>query len=73
MLFAQKDRTYGKVNFSRYKPEGVKGVLLDIDNTIYHYESCHEYAYNITINELFKVLNISKNLIKEEFSSSRKN
>ena len=30
MLFVQKDRTYGKVNFPDINLKGVKGVLLDM-------------------------------------------
>ena len=61
-----------KLIFPEINLNGVKGVLLDIDNTIYHYDSCHEYAFNMIINELFKILNLSKDIIQKEFLNSRK-
>ena len=62
----------GELIFPEIKLKGVKGVLLDIDNTIYHYDSCHEYALNILIDELFILINRPKEIIKEHFLNSRK-
>ena len=62
----------GELIFPEIKLKGVKGVLLDIDNTIYHYNSCHEYALNILIDELFILINRPKEIIKEHFLNSRK-
>lgn len=61
-----------KLIFPEIKLKGVKGVLLDIDNTIYHYDSCHDYALNILIDELFILINHPKEIIKEHFLNSRK-
>ena len=61
-----------KLIFPKVPLEGVKGVLLDIDNTIYHYESCHKPSLNILIKELAKLLSSSKEIIKKEFLNSRK-
>jgi FMN phosphatase YigB (HAD superfamily) len=61
----------GKLIFPEIKLEGVKGVFLDIDNTIYHYDSCHKYALNILINELFILINHPKEVIKKQFLKSR--
>lgn len=58
--------------FPEIKLKGVKGVLLDIDNTIYHYDSCHEYALNILIDELFILIDQPKEIIKKKFLQSRK-
>jgi len=62
----------GKLIFPEINLNGIKGVLLDIDNTIYHYDSCHEHAFNTIINELSKMLNLSKDIIQKEFLNSRK-
>ena len=51
---------------------GFKGVLLDIDNTIYHYESCHKQALNLLLEEMSKMLTLSEETIKIEFLKSRK-
>ena len=50
----------------------LKGVLLDIDNTIYHYESCHKLALNSLLKELSKLLILPSETIKNEFLKSRK-
>ena len=68
----KKTRLMGKLIFPEINLNGVKGVLLDIDNTIYHYDSCHVYAFNIIINELFKILNLFKRHNSKEFLNSRK-
>lgn len=62
----------GKLIFPDINLKGVKGVLLDIDNTIYHYESCHKYALNILIDELFILIDQPKEIIKKQFFQSRK-
>ena len=49
-----------------------KGVLLDIDNTIYNYESCHKLALNSLLKELSKLLILPSESIKNEFLKSRK-
>lgn len=61
-----------KLIFPKVPLEGVKGILLDIDNTIYHYESCHKPSLNILIKELAKLLRASEGIIKKEFLNSRK-
>ena len=62
----------GELIFPEIKLKGVKGVLLDIDNTIYHYDSCHEYALNILIDELLILIDQPKEIIKKQFLLSRK-
>lgn len=62
----------GKLIFPKINLEGIKGVLLDIDNTIYHYESCHKPSLDILIKELVKLLSSSEEIIKKEFFNSRK-
>ena len=68
----KKTRLMGEINFPKINLEGIKGVLLDIDNTIYHYESCHKPSLNILIKELAKLLSSSEEIIKKEFLNSRK-
>ena len=58
---------FPKISFNKFR-----GVLLDIDNTIYHYESCHRPSLNILIKELAKLLSSSEEIIKKEFLNSRK-
>ena len=62
----------GELIFPKINLKGVKGVLLDIDNTIYHYESCHKLALNSLLKELSKLLNLSLETIKHEFLNARK-
>lgn len=62
----------GEINFPKINLEGVKGVLLDIDNTIYHYESCHRPSLNILIKELAKIFSSSDEIINKELLNSRK-
>ena len=61
-----------KLIFPKIPFNGFNGVLLDLDNTIYHYESCHRPALNILIKELAKLLSSSEEIIKKEFLNSRK-
>jgi len=61
-----------KLIFPEINLSGVKGVLLDIDNTIYHYESCHNYALNILLSRLSTIVSNSKKEVEEEFMRSRK-
>ena len=54
-----------KLIFPEINLSGVKGVLLDIDNTIYHYESCHNYALNILLSQLSTIVSNSKKEVEE--------
>jgi FMN phosphatase YigB (HAD superfamily) len=58
---------FPKIPFNEFK-----GVLLDIDNTIYHYESCHKLALNSLLKELSKLINLPLEPIKHEFLKARK-
>lgn len=35
------------INFAEFKKNSVKAILLDLDNTLYKYEPCHQYALKI--------------------------
>lgn len=60
-----------KLIFPEINLNGVKGVLLDIDNTIYHYEPCHNHALNILLSQLSTIVSIPKELVHKEFMKSR--
>tara|TARA_B110001452_G_scaffold224801_1_gene198516 strand:+ start:607 stop:1260 length:654 start_codon:yes stop_codon:yes gene_type:complete len=61
-----------KIIFPEIPLNDFKGVLLDIDNTIYHYETCHKQALNLLIEELSKLFFLPKETIKNEYLKSRK-
>ena len=61
-----------KLIFPKIPFNGFNGVLLDIDNTIYHYESCHKLALNFLLKELSKRLNLPLESTKNEFLKARK-
>ena len=58
---------FPKIPFNEFK-----GVLLDIDNTIYHYEPCHKLALNSLLKELSKRINLPLERTKHEFLKARK-
>tara|TARA_Y100000992_G_scaffold238905_1_gene169630 strand:- start:131 stop:784 length:654 start_codon:yes stop_codon:yes gene_type:complete len=60
-----------KLIFPEININGVKGVLLDIDNTIYHYESCHNYSLNILLSQVSNIVSNSKKEVEEQFMKSR--
>lgn len=62
----------GELIFPEINFIGVRGVLLDIDNTIYHYLSCHNYALDILLSQLSIITSENKQEVKEEFLRSRK-
>lgn len=55
-----------KIIFPKIDLDNVKGVLIDIDNTLYHYDSCHKKA----IKKCYKKFSreIGKKLSFEEFN-----
>lgn len=59
MQCVQKDQSYGNVYFPKIKlSDTMKGVLLDIDNTVYSYDECHRIgmlAVKNKINEIRKI------------------
>ncbi|MDG1436752.1 MAG: HAD family hydrolase [Rickettsiaceae bacterium] len=56
-----------KIKFPKINLANVKAVLMDLDNTLYHYNSCHELA----IQECYASYNrdISPNISFAEFSN----
>ena len=55
----------GNLIFPEINLIGVKGVLLDIDNTIYHYRSCHNYALDILLSQLSTITSEKKQIVKK--------
>lgn len=62
MQYVLKDQTYGQINFPDIElGDEVKGVLLDLDNTLYSYDKCHIHAIKMVINLLEKKHDIERN------------
>lgn len=76
MLFAPKFRNYGNnmflVDFYKIKDEGIKGILLDLDNTLYEYEACHSCALESCYKEFKKSKNITFEQFKNSYESAKK-
>lgn len=49
-----------------------KGILLDIDNTLYNYDIAHNYAKNKVINYCTNVLNRTEIEVKNAYENARK-
>ncbi|MGL4388815.1 MAG: HAD family hydrolase [Brevinema sp.] len=50
----------------------VKGVLLDLDDTLYPYKPCHEKALQAWVTQVSESLNISIEKALEEYNSARR-
>jgi HAD superfamily hydrolase (TIGR01509 family) len=57
--------------FDKINLEGVKGILIDLDNTLYPYDINHERAMDKCIEECQQSLGISKDQFKDIFKLSR--
>ncbi len=51
----------------------LKAVLLDIDNTLYDYETCNTYAMSVVVGKLAKKYSLSTGRVEELFHESRQN
>ena len=60
-----------KKNFPTPPFKGFKGVLLDIDNTIYNYDVCNEYAINILFSNITKIVPTTQEIVEEQYLKSR--
>jgi len=56
-----------KIMFSKIDLEGVKGVLIDIDNTLYAYEPVHQIAIKACYNLFVKEITGKTSLFFEQF------
>ena len=50
----------------------IKGMLIDLDNTIYDYNLAHSYALDQTIEYIQKVTGITKESLRASYDASRK-
>lgn len=60
------------VDFDKIKDKGIKGVLLDLDNTLYEYEPCHYYALESCHKKFKKFKNITFEQFKNSYESAKK-
>ncbi len=49
-----------------------KGLLLDIDNTLYDYSSTHQHALDKVVAYCIDILKVSENSVKDAYSIARK-
>ena len=54
------------------KMNRIKGVLLDLDNTLYNYDICNSSAMNKVFSDLSKRYAVSNDEIKKHFYNARK-
>ena len=59
------------VNFTRLKENGAKAVLLDLDNTLYKYEPCHQNALKCCYEYFRKTQQISFAQFKNDYNLAR--
>ncbi|MDZ4833647.1 MAG: HAD family hydrolase [Candidatus Melainabacteria bacterium] len=48
-----------------------KGVLLDLDNTLYDYDSCHKPALDVTVEFLANQLKVSPDTVRGAYKEGR--
>ncbi len=73
MQFVPKDQTYGKVYFPKIElSKDIKGILLDIDNTLYSYDECHKIAMESVKSKLQSTIDISDLDFKDIYNKNRK-
>ena len=59
------------IDFEEIKKTKVKAVLLDLDNTLYEYELCHQYALKSCWQYFQKNNQISFSKFKKDYESAR--
>ncbi len=59
------------VDFEEIKKSGVKGVLIDLDNTLYAYQPCHEHALKVCADNFRAIKPLSIEEFKKLYSSSQ--
>ena len=75
MQFAQKRRNYGdmfQVDFKKINNGRTKGILLDLDNTLYEYEMCHLYALKKCHKNLRKIKKVSFEQFKKDYDLAKR-
>jgi len=59
------------VDFEEIKESGVRGVLIDLDNTLYAYEPCQKYALEACADYFHKIKPMSFEEFKKEYEQAR--
>lgn len=73
MQYVQKDQSYGSVYFPKIElDKTVKGILLDIDNTIYAYDECHRIAMLAVKNKINEIKKITDKEFSQVYKMARK-
>jgi HAD superfamily hydrolase (TIGR01549 family) len=57
--------------FDKFDFEGVKGILLDLDNTVYEYFPCHEKALQALYEEYYKIQPLSYSLFLDAYKEAQ--
>lgn len=60
-----------KIIFPQISLQGIEGILLDVDNTLYHYDSCHDKAIKKCYEKFSREINVKLSL--KEFVSKYRN
>lgn len=60
------------LDFGKIKNENVKGILLDLDNTLYEYETSHHYALKKCYEDFKKVKDVSFEYFKNGYEEAKK-
>lgn len=55
------------ISFPKINLDGVKGVLIDLDNTLYHYRPPHEKAMQAVHRFLCKIYPMPKDVFEKDF------
>ena len=50
-----------------------KGIIMDIDNTIYNYDYCHQSSINLIFNEIKNKYSIPYDIIFKQYEQSKIN
>jgi putative hydrolase of the HAD superfamily len=50
----------------------VKGILLDLDDTLYEYEKTHQMALNLTLESIQKQFNLEETVVANAFKLAKK-
>lgn len=59
------------VDLEKFKKSGKKAILLDLDNTLYKYEPCHQYALRVCWQYFPKDNLISLEQFKKNYETAR--
>lgn len=73
MQSVQKNQSYGNLHFPEIVlNKDIRGILLDIDNTIYSYDKCHEYAMKQICKYVSKEFQVDQTTVLNTYSTARR-